>query len=54
MQMDYTKEEIILDDDEVKDYDVIYEQEVECVGMELSRRESRDVEIIEPQWDNDK
>ena len=52
--MEYPEEEIILDDDEDKDDDVINEVEVDCAIVWLSSIESRPVERLEPQWDNEK
>ena len=41
MQIDHHKEEMILDDDEDKDYDIIEKEEVDCAGLQISRREKR-------------
>ena len=51
--MDHPKEDIILDDDEEKNDDVVYEEEVDFTGLWWFRIESRPVDILEPQWDND-
>ena len=52
--MEHPEEYIILEDDEEKYYDVIDEEEVDCAGVRKLSRESRPVEILEPQWDNKK
>ena len=49
MKMEHPEEEIILDDDKEKYYDVINEEEVGFEGFRRSRRDSRPVEILEPQ-----
>ena len=54
MKMDHPEEDIILDDDEDKYDDVIYEEEVDCEGVRKSRRQCRPVEILEQLWDNTK
>ena len=52
--MDHPEEEVILDYDEDKNDDVIYEKEVNCAGVWWSRRDSRPVERLEPHCDNEK
>ena len=54
MNIDHPEEEMILFDDEDKDYDedknydVIYEEEVACAGVRRLSRESRPLERLEP------
>ena len=45
---------MILEDDEEKKYYIMDEEEVDCAGVWQSSRESIPVEILEPQWDNEK
>ena len=52
--MDHPEEEMILDDDEDKYDDIIDEEEVDCSGVRKLIRESRPLERLEPQWDNNK
>ena len=42
--MDHPEEEMILDDDEDKNVDVIYEEELDCTGVWTSSKESRPME----------
>ena len=52
MKMEHTEEEMILYDYGEKYNDVIDEEEVDCVLVQRSIRESRPVERLELQWDN--
>ena len=54
MKMNNPEEYIIIYDDEDKDDDVIYEECVYFTGVWKSSIYSRPLEILEPQWDNNK
>ena len=51
MNMEYPEEETMLQDYKDKDDDFINKEDVDCVGVWQSSRDSRPVEILEPQWD---
>ena len=55
MNMDHPEEDIILDDvDDDKNDNGNDEEEGYCARVRQSTRESRTVETLEPQWDNQK